>query len=341
MSKKLLSFDAEQARRGAYASVDRGLLTVEVARITGSVGRAAELGPDFRYRGFLSRTTGRNDSRVNRLRALFDAGRVPPLELYQIGDDYFVVDGHHRVAIARQRQVIDLDAHVVEFRPDRADPKNAIYYERSAFIAATGLREIHATEAGRYPRLLSRIQSYRHEWLVENAGQSAGSEPYLLPMALLSSTQQTDLRRAAQAWYAGEYRPVVDVLLAERVPDQFPGRGMGDLYGYVSDHRWYLSERRGWDVGLDAALVDFARLHRVERLGAEIIDPVIALGADAIERVAVGRLEPLRRLAASAAVTLTTGLAVLPIAFLRGLRPRHYRFPASPDSAYQADRGLA
>ena len=32
---------------------------------------------------------------------------------------------------------------------------------------------------------------------------------------------------------------------------------MGDLYGYVLDHCWYASERRGWDVGLETALADF------------------------------------------------------------------------------------
>lgn len=328
MSKKLLSFEAEQARRGAFASSDRGILTVEVARVTGSVGRASELGPDFRDRRLLYRTAGFGDLRVARLRQLFDTGRIPPLELYQIGDDLFVLDGHHRVAVAIERGMPDLDAHVVEYRPDRLDPQNAIYYERSAFIAATGLRDVHASEPGRYPRLLSRIQSYRHEWLLEHDPRGTGGEPYLLPFTLLPAWHLTDLRRAARAWYDGEFRPVVDVLQAEGIPKRFPGKLLGDLYGHVSDHRWYLGERRGWDVGLDLALIDFVRRHASDGRTEELIDPVVALGSAAIERVADRPLGPLRHLNAHAAIAFIAGIILLPIAFLKGLRPRDFRFPS-------------
>src|SRR5439155_27253228 len=101
MSNRLLSFDAEQARRGAYARTDRGLQTVEVDRIVGSVGRAAELDRRFRpRRGWLGCAPVSSDMRAGRIRRLFESGAVPPLELYRIGDDLFVLDGHHPARVA-------------------------------------------------------------------------------------------------------------------------------------------------------------------------------------------------------------------------------------------------
>src|SRR5687767_1658255 len=160
MPKRLLSFDDEQAKRGAYARRDAGLRTVEVTRIVGSVGRAAELDARFRYRSIWAPKN--TTSRTLRLVQLFDVGQVPPLELYAIGDDLFVLDGHHRVALALARGQDFLEAHVVEHLPDRRDPANQVYYERRAFVAATAIDGVHATEPGRYPKLLNRVRDHRH-----------------------------------------------------------------------------------------------------------------------------------------------------------------------------------
>src|SRR5579883_792246 len=255
----ILSFEVEMTRRRAYARCDRGLQTVEVRRIVGSVGRAAELDACFRYRR--SRGNPAMDVRTRRVHDLFAAGRVPPLELYQIGDDLFVVDGHHRVRVARERGQEFLEAHVVEYLPDRNDPANVIYYERRAFLAATGLRDIHVTETGRYPRLLNRIRDYRHELrqLRSSGPESVLNDPRLFPFRRRPLQLAESLFEAARAWYHGEYLLTVEVLRAERIAEAFPGKTMGDLYGYVCDHRWFLSERHGWDVGLDRALSDFIR----------------------------------------------------------------------------------
>jgi hypothetical protein len=328
MSKTVKSFADEQTRRGAYARADRGLVSVEVERIVGSVGRASELDPRFRNRRTF-RMSRSSDWRIVRLRKLFDAGTVPPLELYQIGDDYFVLDGHHRVAVALERDQTYFDAHVVEYRPDRADPANAVYYERAAFVAATGLREVVACELGRYPRLLSRVQSYHRELDREGRAVAANAIARLLPIAMVDGPRRLNLREAARIWYHDEYRPVVDVLHAEGLPQRFAEIPDGDLYSYVSDHRWYLSERRGWDVGLDVALVDFVHRFAAKTSGETLVDPIVAYGSDVLEQVSDAPLGPLRRITSHPAVAFATGICLLPIAFLRGLRPKDYRIPRS------------
>lgn len=49
---------------------------------------------------------------------------LPPVSLYKPGDAYFVLDGNHRVSVARFHGLPALDADVVEFLPARdvADP---------------------------------------------------------------------------------------------------------------------------------------------------------------------------------------------------------------------------
>lgn len=319
MNKQLLSFEVEQARRGAYSRSDRGLRMVPVERVVGSVGRTDALDARFRYRRGVDPRGA--DSRLSRVRQLFDAGRVPPVDLYRVGDDYFVVDGHHRLRIALERGQLEVEAHVVEYLPDRTDPADAVFHERRAFVRATGLREVRATEVGRYPRLLGRVQDHRHELARDHAARAhALTAPFRLPIE-----DPLDLRTAARDWYEREFQPVAEVLRAERLPEQFPGKALGDLYGYVCDHRWYLSERRGWDVGLDDALLDFVHRHAPDTPAEALVDPVVALGSELLERAPV--VARLRGLVADARVSLVAGVLALPLAFVRGLRPGDYGFP--------------
>jgi hypothetical protein len=42
---------------------------------------------------------------------------LPPVKLYKLEEAYFVVDGHHRVSVARYHNVPTVEAAVVEFHP--------------------------------------------------------------------------------------------------------------------------------------------------------------------------------------------------------------------------------
>jgi hypothetical protein len=98
---------------------DLGVQIVPVNRIVGTVGR----GRDF-DRGFRPR---REDMRERwmRIQRLFERqGQFPVLELYKLGDLYFVVDGHHRVSVARANHVSYVDARVVEIH---TAPKGPAY----------------------------------------------------------------------------------------------------------------------------------------------------------------------------------------------------------------------
>ena len=103
----------EQTRRGvpASGSMYRGRRTVEVSRIVGSVGKHRQFDPNFMP---LSNASPEKWKRVDRA---FRLGQeLPPVSLLELGGDYFVIDGNHRVSVARFHGVEWIDAEVTEAR---------------------------------------------------------------------------------------------------------------------------------------------------------------------------------------------------------------------------------
>jgi hypothetical protein len=111
-SNRLLSFDDVRRELAANNRLYRGTRVVEVEEIIGSVGRWRDFD-----RSFLPAraSVGQRWKRIDRA---FQRGEdMPPVELYEIGEAYFVVDGHHRVSVARYHDVPTVEAAVAEFRP--------------------------------------------------------------------------------------------------------------------------------------------------------------------------------------------------------------------------------
>ncbi len=112
VSNKLLSFDDIRREVAANNRLQRGTRVVEVEEIVGSVGRWDEFD-----RSFLPAraSVGHKWKRIDR--AFHRAEDLPPVKLYKVEEAYFVVDGHHRVSVARYHDVPTLEAAVVEFHP--------------------------------------------------------------------------------------------------------------------------------------------------------------------------------------------------------------------------------
>lgn len=84
---------------------------VPIDQIVGTVGRASDLGTDFRP------MVPGGGYRFRCIRTLMqDGAALPPIELYKLDDRYYVVDGHHRVAAARSLGQRFMDAVVTEFQ---------------------------------------------------------------------------------------------------------------------------------------------------------------------------------------------------------------------------------
>ena len=85
-----------------------GIHAIPIASITGTIGRCCDFDRCF--------TTLRPHLRrgVGAVHDAFPDGAVPPIEVFRLDDDYFVLDGHKRVAAARAAGVEFVDAEVTE-----------------------------------------------------------------------------------------------------------------------------------------------------------------------------------------------------------------------------------
>ena len=109
-SEGLLCFDDLRKIPGAVGRIYRGLRTVPLRQIGGSVGRCSEFDRDFMP------AKANVEERWKRIDRAFHRGEeLPPVSLYKVGAFYFVLDGHHRVSVAHYHGVEWIDAYVTEF----------------------------------------------------------------------------------------------------------------------------------------------------------------------------------------------------------------------------------
>jgi hypothetical protein len=109
--ERLLSFDEAKGAQVQWSQAYRGMRTVEVEKIAGSVGRYRDFDGSFLPR---KESMGDRWSRIDR--AYHRGVELPAVSLYKIGDAYFVRDGNHRVSVARYHEAAAIDAEVVELR---------------------------------------------------------------------------------------------------------------------------------------------------------------------------------------------------------------------------------
>lgn len=232
----LKSFQEKIQEEKVISWRDLGYQTIEVDKIVGSVGRYRDFDEEFRPL---------KESSLQRLKELEDAilrGKIlPPIEVYKVKDEYYVIDGNHRVSIARKLGQKEIDAHVIEYLPPEDSMENILYRERSDFELLTGLKDIVLTEIGQYKKLLNQILEHKY-YMSEKRGR------------------EVNIKEAAKDWYKNIYLPIVKIIEKERILEAFPKRTLSDLYVYISDHKWLESQKRGYDIGFHKAIEDFKNL---------------------------------------------------------------------------------
>lgn len=116
-SRSLLDLATEVSRRKIRNQHYAGSRTVAIHRITGSEGGSDDFDRDFNP--IHTRTMDRWLS-VAAARSRGDT--MPLVEIIQLGEDYFVRDGHHRISVARalREEYIDAVVIVLELEPESA-----------------------------------------------------------------------------------------------------------------------------------------------------------------------------------------------------------------------------
>ncbi len=225
---EIKSFKDQQKKDAAFDARDRGTRTVPMDRIVGSVGR---------YQDFDSRFRFKSNQPSQRLQRILEAMRqghpLGPVKLYQIKDEYYVLDGNHRISAAKQLGHDEILAHILEFIPAENTLQNLLYRERADFSDRTLLpHEISLTEVSQYAYLLDQIADHQ-----ENLSRENG--------AVVS------FENASLDWYKTIYRPLYNIIQRARLIDSFPGRTIADLYAYITLHHWREDRKRHYGIGID------------------------------------------------------------------------------------------
>jgi len=222
------SFDTRQKTEEAYTSIKRGASMVPLDRIVGSVGRYHDFDSQFKPRA------PENDERQEAIVKLMQEGRpLPPISLYQIKDDYFILDGHHRFTAARSLGQSHINAIILELLPSKDTLENRLYLEKTEFRDKAGLaKSIDLTELGQFALLEGQIKEHQEFLAKEKGGQ-------------------VSYQQAAADWYRSIYRPLATLIRTSGLVNSFKGRTVDDLYLYISVQQWLKGKSRKYGIGVD------------------------------------------------------------------------------------------
>ncbi|HEY3475698.1 MAG TPA: hypothetical protein VGK56_13895 [Anaerolineales bacterium] len=226
----LLSYDQIKEKLRIGGPIYRGVQTVRVDQIAGSLNRYHEFD-----RVFLpaSDKLAQRWQSVNR--AFYQEISLPPVVLYKVGEVYFVVDGHHRVSVARGQGQIYIEAEVrecatrVNITPDIKAEDLEILGNKVNFLERTSLdtlkpgATIRVTIPDGFDRMLEHIAVHR----------------YFMGLDL---KRDISVEEAVTHWYDTVYMPVINVIRDTNILKEFPKKTEADLYLWVLDRQRYLVE---------------------------------------------------------------------------------------------------
>lgn len=228
----LLPFDEVRERLHLKQVVDRGIQEISLARIVGSVGRERDFNRAF---------FPREESLRQRWKEVKELAEGPigfaPIELYKVQDVFFVVDGHHRVSVARSLNAPAIEAHVKEFlspiplTPETSIEEVILKTALADFLETTGLiqeygGEYEVTIPNGYQRLLDHISVHRYYRGIE-------------------TKHDVSWQDALNSWRGTVYCPMVEAIRKSGILEQFPDKTETDLYLFVMDHLYHLRQRYG------------------------------------------------------------------------------------------------
>lgn len=226
-SSRLVPYEDAAAALGRHGDLLEYPDDVRVDRIVGTVGRAEDFDAEFRLRN-------------PRLRARWDAvaelmarpgAPVARVELLRLGEMYFVVDGHHRVSVARARGHLVIPARV--------------RWVCTVAYAMACLRAMHLPSKAAEREFLTRIPLPDHVrtelWLDRSADWTRladAAEAWGYRGAVGGAAPLPDREALAARWWDHEVTPLVCHLRRAGV-----GVGLRDIQLYAAATS--IRDRRG------------------------------------------------------------------------------------------------
>ena len=238
----LLSYDEILKRLRMKGQTDRGRAEIPLVKIIGSVGRYTDFTKDF-----LPRRMSDSGRWASVKMATESLSGVPPIEVYKIGDSYFVRDGNHRVSVARSNGQTHIEAYITEVftrvpLTGNLDLDSLIIKEEYAgFLEETRLDklldesvDLTVTVAGAYEKLLDHIQVHRYYMGID-------------------TKKEITYEEAVIDWYKFFYLPVIETIREHGLMKDFPNRTETDLYIWMLEYRSELEAELGWKIDTDIA----------------------------------------------------------------------------------------
>lgn len=254
----LVDFSSIEKNLEHLHQINRGILAIPIDKIVGSLGRYH----DF-TEGFLPHRQ-RISAKYESVKQAMLAGKImPPIKVYQILDNYFVIDGHHRVTVAKNElKAQEIDAEVIEIHFDlelSLDKKYSynteqakdflIKLEEDAFQKKTFLKNniliypVKVTDLTSYAKIYEEIADFKRNY---NNGELA----------------KRSVIYSSYLWYETRFLPAVRIIIEEDILKSFPNRTYSDLYLWIQQHKYFLSQNAGYDVGFDFTKDDFLQKYR-------------------------------------------------------------------------------
>lgn len=252
----LLQYDEITRRMHVEGQSSKGVQDIPVDAIVGSVNRYRDFDRNFLP---LRDEDMERWARVKAAMTSPGSPGLPPIRVYKIGEAYFVLDGNHRVSIAKQMGIETLEAHVTEIKtkvplsPEDTPEEIILKSEYSDFLKSTNIDKIlpdvefKLSFPGQYETLEEHIHVHRHYLGIEQEREIPWEE-------------------AVQSWYQHVYLPIVEIIREQNILGEFPNLTETDIYIWVLDHQTDMQSEFGWSIKPEKAAADL-----VERKGRRFI----------------------------------------------------------------------
>lgn len=227
-----LSFDEVVQALGRRGEQYIGTEVIPLDAIIGSVDKVRDF--DRRFRP----TSGRSRERWERLSRASRSGQsIPPIDVYQLGEYYFVQDGHHRVSVARALGLKVIDARVTRVNTflspsdiaGRADLERKhwrrVFLQRVPLTGAARAR-LSVTDPVDYGTLAETIEA----WAAR---------------VMHAEGQYMDQHNMAALWYSEEFEPVMAMI--EEAGVRGEDETEADAYLRVTCERYRLIREHAWN----------------------------------------------------------------------------------------------
>jgi hypothetical protein len=226
----ILPFDDVVAALGRVGERRLGLQTIRLDRVVGTVDSTRDF--DRRFRP----TSNRVRERWERLALAQRRGEsIPPIDVYQVGELYFVEDGHHRVSIALAMGQKVIDAYVTEIRT--AVPAKGI--RRRGDLLFKSYEQLFRSRVKLPPEAYAKIK-VSDPWSYAELSEAGEAWGFRL---MQHEHKFCDRAEVSRRWFTEEYTPVVRIL---RSADLIGSNTDAEAYLIIATERYRLIRTHEW-----------------------------------------------------------------------------------------------